>query len=81
MNYSPSLSGYTTVRNANDMGYPWKACIESMLGFCNEVIVVDGGSSDNTWEELEEYSHREPRLIIKRHEIDPTHPSFAYESD
>jgi len=81
MNYVPTLSGYVTVRNANDMGYPWKACIESMLGFCNEVVVVDGGSTDNTWEELEAYSRDESRLVVKRFAIDPTHPSFAYESD
>ena len=27
-----------------------------MLGFCDQVVVVDGGSIDGTWERLEEMS-------------------------
>ncbi|MAG24404.1 hypothetical protein CMI47_02395, partial [Candidatus Pacearchaeota archaeon] len=81
MGYGTTISGYTTLRNANDMGYPWKACIGSMLGFCNEVVVVDGGSTDGTWEELEVLSKVEERLVVQRFEIDANHPSFAYESD
>jgi glycosyltransferase involved in cell wall biosynthesis len=65
------------------MGYPWQACIESMLGFCNEVIVVDGGSSDDTWAVLEDMVQQQDddRLKIHQHKIDEDGPSFAYESD
>jgi len=83
MNYSPTLSGYTTVRNATEMRYPWKATIESMLGFCDEVIVVDGGSTDGTWEDLQSMSQlqEDGRLKVYQNPVDTDSPSFAYESD
>lgn len=52
MEYKPSVSGYTTTYNCVSQGYPFKQCIESMLGFCNEVCVVDGGSTDDTLKHL-----------------------------
>ena len=81
MGWTATISGYTTVRNANDMGYPWKACVESMLGFCDEVIVVDGGSNDNTWKQLQEWSKKEQRIKGHQISVNPDDPSFAYESD
>jgi len=47
------LSGYTTTKNVIESDYPWQASIISLLGFCDEVVVVDGGSTDGTWEELQ----------------------------
>ena len=81
MNYSPTVSGYVTVRNATQMKYPWTATVESMLGFCDEVVVVDGGSTDGTWESLQKWAEKEKRLLIKKIDVDPDSPSFAYESD
>ena len=81
MNYSPTLSGYTTLLNANKMGYPWEAAVQSMLGFCDEVIVVDAGSEDGTWEDLQELSTINERLIVHQKIIDKNNPSFAYETD
>ncbi len=46
------LSGYTTTKNVIESDYPWRASIMSLLNFCDEVVVVDGGSTDGTWEEL-----------------------------
>lgn len=48
MGHRPTLSGYTTTRNCVAQDYPFEACIKSMLGFCDEVCVVDGGSTDGT---------------------------------
>ena len=81
--HSPTLSGYTTVRNGNRMDYPWIACVKSMLGFCHEVIVVDGGSDDGTWEDLQELAtfYEDGRLKVYQHAVDESSPSFAYESD
>ena len=79
--YTPTLSGYVTVRNANKMDYPWIACVNSMLGFCHEVVVVDGGSEDGTWEDVQELATMHENLKVSRVELDETHPSFAYESD
>ena len=83
MNYTPTLSGYTTLRNASQMKYPWKATVSSMLGFCDEVIVLDGGSTDGTWEELQfmASAQGDGRLKVHQNIVDPESPSFAYESD
>ena len=77
MEYEPTVSGYTTTINCIKGGYPWKESIQSLLGFCHEVVVVDGGSSDGTWESLEELSSTEERLKIYKVERDWDHPRFA----
>ncbi len=52
LEYNPTLSGYTTTYNCVSQGYPFEQSIQSMLEFCDEVCVVDGGSNDGTWEKL-----------------------------
>ncbi len=81
MNWQPTISGYTTIFNGDKNEYPWEKCIESLLGFCDEVIVVDGGSSDGTWDKLIKLAKEEPKLIIEQNIIDWDHPRFAYHSD
>jgi glycosyltransferase involved in cell wall biosynthesis len=77
MEYKPSVSGYTTVYNAFSQGYPFIQSIKSMLGFCNEVCVVDGGSTDGTWEKLQDLAKENPFLKIKQVIRDWNHPRFA----
>lgn len=55
--YRPTISGYTTTLNCVKQGYPFRECITSMLSFCDEVCIVDGGSTDGTWEELVKLAH------------------------
>jgi len=81
MNWSPTISGYTTVYNCDENEYPWEKCIESMLGFCDEVIIIDGGSTDGTWEKLIKMSELDSRLVVEQNIIDWDHPRFAYRSD
>ena len=81
MNWQPTISGYTTIFNGNKNDYPWRKCIESLLGFCDEVIVVDSGSTDGTWEQLQELAKEESKLNIVQNKIDWNHPRFAYHSD
>ena len=58
MHKSP-ISAYLTTWNARSSGHPLAAAIESLLGFCTEVVIVDGGSRDGTWEELCLLAHRD----------------------
>ena len=81
INWQPTISGYTTTYNCIDGQYPWEKCIESMLGFCDEVVVLDAGSNDGTWEKLESMSKENSKLIVKQNIIDWDHPRFAYHSD
>ena len=48
-----------------------------MLNFCDEVVVVDGGSSDGTWEELKEWSNSEEKLKVHLVERDWDDSRFA----
>lgn len=57
IDYVPKISGYVTTYNCISQKYPFKECIRSMLRFCDEVCVVDGGSEDNTWEQLVDLAH------------------------
>jgi glycosyltransferase involved in cell wall biosynthesis len=77
MEWSPMLSGYTTTFNCIERSYPWKQSLQSMLEFCDEVVVVDGGSKDGTWEELEKWAEAEARLQVYKVERDWAHPRFA----
>ena len=43
-----TISGYTTTYNCLKEDYPFLESIQSMLGFCDEVVVVDGCSDDGT---------------------------------
>lgn len=60
----PGLTGVVPVRNAESLGYCWKVAIESMLPIVSEVIVSDGGSTDQTLPDIEEWLTREPKLKL-----------------
>ncbi|MGD9711012.1 MAG: glycosyltransferase family 9 protein [Thermomicrobiales bacterium] len=48
----PKIAGYTHILNPKTHGYPFVESIYSMIMFCDEVVVVDGGSTDGSLEEL-----------------------------
>lgn len=75
--WSPKISGYTTAYNFINSGYPWRECIQSMLGFCNEVVVVDGGSNDGTLEQLKDWATTEDRLKVYEVPRDWDDPRFG----
>lgn len=77
VNKVPTLSGYTTTKDCISQQYPYTQAIESMLGFCDQVVVVDGGSIDGTWEALVDLSKSDDRIIIEQKKRDWSHPRFA----
>jgi len=81
MNYQPTVSGYTTVYDCIKNDYPWKKSIESLLAFCDEVVVVDGGSKDGTYEKLLQWSEDQERLKVHQNKIDWDADDWAPQSD
>lgn len=73
----PSISGYTTTLDCIKNRYPFVESINSMLGFCDEVVVVDGGSKDGTWEMLIEMASKDQRVKPIKNERDWSHKRFA----
>ena len=72
-----TLSGYTTTKDVIENDYPWEQSIQSLLGFCDEVVVVDGGSKDGTWEKLKEWSSKEEKLKVHQVNRDWNDKRFA----
>ena len=77
MSWYPAISGYTTTYNCIEGGYPFEECIKSLVGFCEEIVVMDGGSSDGTFEKLCELSEKEPKIRIFQHKVDYDDIRFA----
>ena len=73
----PSVSGYTTTLDCLKHKYPFEDSIRSMIGFCDEVVVVDGGSTDGTWEFLQSWAQNEKKLKIVQNKRDWSHKRFA----
>jgi hypothetical protein len=62
--FNKTLSGYTTTFNCKKNEYPFISSIKSMASFCDEVIVLDGGSDDGTYEDLLELSKLDNKIKV-----------------
>jgi hypothetical protein len=72
------ISGYTYTRNAVEMEYPFEECIRSMLGFCDQVVVVDSSDgNDSTLDRLKVLAKQNSKLEIYQADIDWTEPNHA----
>ena len=59
-----TISSYTQTYNCISQDFPFEECITSLLGFSDEVIVVDAYSNDGTWERLNEIAESESRIKL-----------------
>lgn len=81
MSKETTLSGYATTFNCVKQEYPFEACIESMLGFCDEVVVVDAGSTDGTLERLAEIQKKHLQIAREGYESAEQKPSLNFVSN
>ena len=72
----PKISSYTTVYNAIEGCFPYIESIRSMLGFCDEIVVVDGCSIDGTYEVLENLAKEDSRIKIYQNELSFEEPGI-----
>lgn len=73
------LSGYTTTRNCVSMDYPFRESIQSLLDFCDEVVVMDSSDgTDNTKEVLAEMEKKNKgKLFVYHANMDWTVPNHG----
>lgn len=76
-----TISGYTTTYDCFAKKYPFRECIEALLGFCDEVVVVDAGSTDGTIEEMARIARGESRVKFAIEPVDFSHPRWAIHMD
>ncbi len=60
------ISGFTVVRNAVALGYPFVESIRSVLPICDEFVISEGFSGDRTWEGVQALAKRFPNKIRVR---------------
>lgn len=78
---TPSISGYTTTYNCIQRRYPFELSIQSLLGFCDEVSIVDAGSNDGTIERISALAQKESRIKFVTSPVDFTQPRWAIHMD
>jgi len=58
------ISGYTLTYNCIEGRFPLREAIQSHLGFCSEIIIIDDDSTDGTYELLQELASKNGRLKL-----------------
>lgn len=76
-----TIGAYSTTYNCISMHYPFREAVESWLGFADEVVLVDAGSTDGTWEEISKWSVRDSRLKVFQAPVDFGHRRWAIQMD
>lgn len=67
---TPKISAYLTTYNALNLGYPVEESIRSTFGFADETVIVDGISTDKTWELLQNIAKENSNLKLYQNEFD-----------
>ncbi len=63
MNKTPTISGFTIVRNASLLEYPFRESVLSVLPLCDEFIINCGDSTDDTAEIIRQLVQEFPHKI------------------
>ncbi|NBY20105.1 hypothetical protein EBQ74_07650 [bacterium] len=63
MNKTQTISGFTIVRNASILEYPFRESVLSVLPLCDEFIINCGESDDNTAETVQQLAQEFPDKI------------------
>lgn len=69
-----TISGYLTIFNGEKVQLPYLEAVRSMLPWCDEVVVMDGESTDGTVEKLQALALTNPKLRILQSKYDATFP-------
>lgn len=59
-----TLGGTICIRNGIKQEYCFQEAIRSLLPVCDEIVVCDGESSDSTWDLLQDWASKEPKLKL-----------------
>ncbi len=77
----PALSAYMTNWNSLAQGYPIEAALRSLLRFAGEVVVLDAGSRDGSYELLLRLHAEDWRLRVMREALDVHDAGWALTYD
>lgn len=59
-----TLGASIALRNGEIFDFPWRECIKSVLPICQEVVVAESDSTDDTLAELQAMAAEEPKIKI-----------------
>jgi glycosyltransferase involved in cell wall biosynthesis len=59
-----TLGGFICIRNGELLDYSWREAAQSLLTFCDTVLICDSDSTDGTRQAMYEWSAREPKLVL-----------------
>ena len=76
MRPAPTLGAYVCVLDGEANELPYLACIDSLLPLCDEVVVLDGESTDNTWQVLNERYSDNSKVTLLQSRYDKTIPAM-----
>jgi hypothetical protein len=71
-----TLSGHMIIKNGIKFDYPFKEAVLSALPMCDEFIIIEGFSEDDTWKQLEELKEQHPKIKIFREKWEKVHWSI-----
>lgn len=62
-----TLGGNVCIRNGFELDYCWREAVTSLLPICDKVVISDCESTDGTWEYIQDWAKREPKLVLHRY--------------